>query len=252
MKALAALLALAAYSTVAYGQSAPPAPGIADNSFLIEEAYNQERAVVQHISALMWHPSDGAWAYTFTQEWPLAGQTHQLSYSVPIARPGSTGGTEFGDIALNYRYQLVRSGEPGEGGRVAVAPRVTLLMGNSSNGLGLQANLPVSVIVTPRLVAHANAGATVARRRADALNLGGSMIWLARPAVHLLLEATWSREGDVSTWLLSPGVRWAHNLAKGLQIVPGIGIPVGIGPNAGERAVFFYLSFEHPFRSLGP
>lgn len=250
MKTLAALLALSAYSTVAHGQSAPPAPGIADNSFLIEEAYNQERGVVQHISALLWHPSDGAWAYTFTQEWPLAGQTHQLSYSVPIARPGSAGGTELGDIALNYRYQLAPA-KPEDGGRVAVAPRLTLLLGNGSNGLGVQANLPVSAIVAPRLVAHANAGATAIRGSADALNVGGSMIWLARPAFHLMLEGTWSREGDVSTWLLSPGVRWAHNLPKGLQIVPGIGIPIGIGPNSGERAVFFYLSFEHPFRSLG-
>ena len=33
--------------------SGPPAPpGIADNSFLIEEAYNQEHGVVQHISTL--------------------------------------------------------------------------------------------------------------------------------------------------------------------------------------------------------
>jgi hypothetical protein len=244
VKAFTALFVLVTSSTAAHGQ-------IADNSFLIEEAYNQERGVVQHISALLWQPSDGVWAYSFTQEWPLGGQTHQLSYTVPIAHPGSAGGTEFGNIAVNYRYQLVRSGEAGEGGRVAFAPRFTLLLGNASNRLGVQANLPVSAIVTPRLVAHANAGATLTHGSPDAVNLGGSMIWFARPAVHLLLETTWTRGAGVSTWLLSPGLRWAYNLAKGLQIVPGIAAPLGIGPSWGERSVFLYLSFEHPFRSMG-
>src|SRR6185436_8207277 len=41
---------------------------IADNSFLIEEAYNQEAGVVQHISALAL-VEGGNWAYGFTQEW---------------------------------------------------------------------------------------------------------------------------------------------------------------------------------------
>jgi hypothetical protein len=27
-------------------------------------------------------------------------------------------------------------------------------------------------------------------------------------------------------------------------------MPIGIGPSAGERAVFLYLSFEHPFRKI--
>jgi hypothetical protein len=32
-----------------------------------------------------------------------------------------------------------------------------------------------------------------------------------------------------------------------LQIVPGLALPIGLGPIAGERGVFAYLSFEHPF-----
>src|SRR5215475_6685724 len=48
----------------------PKESPIQDNSFLIEEAYNQERHVVQHISTFsrMWNSKD--WNYTFTQEWP--------------------------------------------------------------------------------------------------------------------------------------------------------------------------------------
>ena len=51
-----------------------------------------------------------------------------------------------------------------------------------------------------------------------------------------------------SSLFLSPGIRWAHNCKNGLQIVPGFGIPLGAGPSASEKAIFLYLSFEHPFR----
>jgi hypothetical protein len=33
----------------------------------------------------------------------------------------------------------------------------------------------------------------------------------------------------------------------GLQIVPGIGVPIGIGTSNGTRQLFLYLSLEHPF-----
>ena len=52
--------------------------------------------------------------------------------------------------------------------------------------------------------------------------------------------------------LLNPGVRGAINVAGGLQIVPGVSVPIGVGPSRGERGVLFYLSFEHPFRLAGP
>jgi hypothetical protein len=34
----------------------------------------------------LWRERAKSWLYTFTQEWPLGGQTHQLSYTVPIQR----------------------------------------------------------------------------------------------------------------------------------------------------------------------
>jgi hypothetical protein len=36
--------------------------------------------------------------------------------------------------------------------------------------------------------------------------------------------------------------------ASGLQIAPGVAVPIGVGPSRGERSLFVYLSFEHPFR----
>ncbi|HET9696175.1 MAG TPA: hypothetical protein VFP40_04855, partial [Terriglobales bacterium] len=50
-------------------------------------------------------------------------------------------------------------------------------------------------------------------------------------------------------WLISPGIRWAHNFKSGLQIVPGVAVPLGAGPSAGEKGLIIYLSFEHP---IGP
>ena len=58
---------------------------IADNSFLVEEAYNQESGVVQHVSTFSRPDGGGAWDFAFTQEWPFRGMRHQLSYTVPVA-----------------------------------------------------------------------------------------------------------------------------------------------------------------------
>jgi hypothetical protein len=52
------------------------------------------------------------------------------------------------------------------------------------------------------------------------------------------------------TLFLNPGVRWAYNFKSGLQIVPGVSFPIGVGPSSGQRSAFFYLSFEHPFKKI--
>lgn len=61
------------------------------------------------------------------------------------------------------------------------------------------------------------------------------------------MTAPGTTEPDQAVFV-SPGVRWAHDFDSGLQIVPGIAVPLGLGPSHADRAVFFYLSFEHPFR----
>ena len=84
-------------------------PGIQDNSFFIEEAYNQEEGVVQHINSFL-RQHNGDWVYTFTQEWPLFSQQHQLSYTIPVQRLGSAphGGTGLGDIAPELSLSVAR------------------------------------------------------------------------------------------------------------------------------------------------
>jgi hypothetical protein len=65
--------------------SEPLAKGIQDNSFFIEEAYNQEPGVVQHIFNLPIDFTNGAReiAPSFTQEWPVFSQIHQFPYTIP-------------------------------------------------------------------------------------------------------------------------------------------------------------------------
>ncbi|HEY7587032.1 MAG TPA: hypothetical protein VH866_11045, partial [Candidatus Deferrimicrobiaceae bacterium] len=67
---LAAICVLASAS--AQGEEAGK---IRDNSFLLEEAYNQEKSVVQHIQTFQ-YMKDRSWTYSFTQEWPVPRETH--------------------------------------------------------------------------------------------------------------------------------------------------------------------------------
>jgi hypothetical protein len=220
--------------------------GIADNSFLIEEAYNQEAGVVQHISAWQRSLRSAAWLYTFTQEWPLGGQTQQLSYTVPVQRTDRPSQTGFGDALLNYRYQVRRADAP-----VAIAPRLSLIVptGSAARGLGtghvgVQMNVPLSARVTSTVVTHWNAGVTAvpAVSHATVYNLGASAIWLARPTFNVMVEAVWTVQNGAHDFVVSPGVRWAYNFRSGLQIVPGAAFPDG-------KSALLYLSFEHRFRS---
>jgi hypothetical protein len=76
--------------------SEPLAKGIQDNSFFIEEAYNQEPGVVQHIFNLPIDFTNGAReiAPSFTQEWLVFSQTHQFSYTIPYVFTEDDNGME--------------------------------------------------------------------------------------------------------------------------------------------------------------
>jgi hypothetical protein len=93
-------------------------------------------------------------------------------------------------------------------------------------------------------------------QRASSLgcNLGQSVVWLVKPRFNALLETVWYSNPQVVApgrtlpqynLFISPGVRWAYNFRNGLQIVPGAGMPMGVGPTAGQKGAIFYLSFEH-------
>jgi hypothetical protein len=262
---------LMGFSLVAQDAKPDNPIGIQDNSFLVEEAYNQEDGVVQHISGFTRYRQTQDWMYTFTQEWPVGGLKHQFSYTLPWQRiqAAPDGKRGAGDIALNYRYQLLGDGNAS----VAISPRFSLLLptgraeqGRGAGAVGYQFNLPISVVLGSRAVTHFNFGATYTPNAKNALGdeahltaytFGQSFIWLVQPTFNLMLEIAYTSGESVrgpslkdpsNNFYVSPGIRWAYNFPSGLQIVPGIAFPIGTGPSKRERAVFFYLSFEHPFR----
>ena len=234
---------------------------------MIEEAYNQEPGVVQHISNFIWHPREHTWDYAFTQEWPIGSERHQFSYTALISRvETSEAHTGLGDGLLNYRFEAFRRGA------LAFAPRASIVLptgrstdGLGSDSLGYQVSLPLSVEPIDGFVTHWNLGATYLPNAHDvegdtasnlSLNYGMSIVHLTSPTFNVLVELVGSSDqvtvGERLTdrehsLFVSPGVRYAINFSSGLQIVPGIAFPIGIGPSAGEYRVLGYLSFEHPF-----
>jgi hypothetical protein len=256
-------------ASIARAQAAGSGSPIQDNSFLVEEAYNQERHVVQMIQTYQRVAGSSGYAYTLTQEWPVSDVKNQFSFSVPLQGVASSTGLAqgVGDAALNYRRQLVGDGTA----TVAFSPRLTLLVPTGNAGralgtgsLGAQVNLPVSAVLSPRLVSHTNLGATHvfaakgtdgARTPLTGWNAGQSLVWLAHQNLNLLLEGIVTRnevlaEGggteQVTEAWVSPGIRFALNLPGRLQLVPGFAVPIGVGPSRGKTGLFLYFSVELP------
>ncbi len=253
---------------------------IQDNSFFVEEAYNQERGVVQHVQTFLWTTEredglvDEALAYAFTQEWPLGGQRHQLSYTVAFARLyGDQGHADgIGDVQIHYRNQVLED----SGGRPAFAPRLTVILptGDEDDGLGagtvgFQMNLPLSKQLEGVSV-HLNAGATFLPGVKVPLatgeqspphdlfftNFGFSVIPILSDRFHLLFETAAFVEEEIddvghreriSRVLVSPGARFAIDRKDGGQWVLGAAAPIGVSRPENDFGVLVYLSFEHPF-----
>jgi hypothetical protein len=238
-----------------------PAAGVQDNSFLIEEAYNQEAGVIQHVMTL--RRQLGAWAFGYTDEWPVRSQTHQFSYTVPYLwlNGEDGGGRGFGDVMLSYRYQALTE----SASLPAFAPRFSVILptGDEDRGTGVgsygyQINLPVSKIVADRVTLHGNAGVTsffdVNGHQPTVYNLGGSVVYALTRNTNFLLEGIgeWFNDTpDIDTnfaFTLVPGIRHAFNFPNDQQLVLGVGMPIVFTERDTDVGLFIYASFEHKFR----
>jgi hypothetical protein len=255
MHALVLLAALVAQAPAP--QNSPSRPfAIVDNSFLVEEAFNQDAKIFQNIFG--WTRQQGDWTFTFTQEWPAPGKRHQLSYTIPIASvDGSTG---VGDVLLNYRNQVLEEGP----GRPAFSPRLSVVVPNGAEAIGagvggLQVNLPFSK-QQGDLYFHWNAGFTwsPSHERPDLFSpsFAGSAIYRLEDMCNLMLESVLSFvDGEVSPgvtdrvrWFtLSPGIRGGWNVGSA-QIILGGAVPVSWTEGKTYGGVFGYFSYELPFR----
>jgi hypothetical protein len=283
MKGRARLLLVAWVLAGAYvsaqGQPGVTAPGssrpfeIMDNSFLVEEAFNQESGIVQNILVFT-HTRASGWGLGFTQEWPAPGQTHQLSYTVPYV--GANGESGAGDVLINYRWQaLVESA-----GRPAFAPRASVVLptgstrkGFGNGAVGLQVNLPFSKQAGD-LYLHWGGGFTYLpgvetpieftqgpERLSREIGLfsplfAASAIWRVRPMLNLMFETSAAFDQFVDgpgsaarerTITISPGLRGGWNIDD-TQIVLGLAMPVSFAGGSRDPAVLTYFSYELPFR----
>ncbi|MCC7231531.1 MAG: hypothetical protein IT242_01200, partial [Bacteroidia bacterium] len=107
---------------------------ILDNSFLIEEAYNQEPGVLQHIFLITADENSMDVEAGFTEELPLSGMNHQLSFTLSGATSDPRN-FRINELLFNYRYQLVHTTQ------ISIAPRFSTIIPfsdnrNYSNGWG--------------------------------------------------------------------------------------------------------------------
>ena len=239
---------------------------IVDNSFLVEEAFNQEPGIFQNILTAR-RDEDDEWQMTFTQEWPLFTQTHQLSFAAAVQ--GVSGASGFGDLYINYRWQALAETETVP----AFSPRLSLILGtgNASKGLGAggngwQVNLPVSKQFGDAYL-HWNAGFTH-NPNAESDNgeynlftphVAMSGIWRLRPMFNLMLESVVEFEQFVESaetrreavFTLSPGFRTGWGTAVPQTIV-GVAIPIRTTEGRSSAGVFGYFSYELAFTPQQP
>ena len=241
----AAVLAALLGAAPCYAQGLDPSRKweILDNSFLVEESFNQEAGVFQNIFTWV-HGSDGGWAAAFTQESPAPGVRHQLSYTIPFSNTGAE--TGINDALINYRFQLREETSGGP----AISPRLSVVLptGRADRGLGddvvgLQVNLPASKQFGDFYV-HANAGFTWLPDVASTPNLAGSGIWRVAPMLNLMLEAVFLIDESAT---ISPGFRRAWNFGD-QQFVVGAAVPFTRQNGDTTAALLAYVSYELPFR----
>jgi hypothetical protein len=251
-----------AQSTAA-NQAAPPPPEpfqISDNSFLVEEAFNQEAGVFQNIFTVF--RTAHSWSASFTQEWPVRSQAHQFSYT--LQGSGGDGVNDWSDALLNYRFQALMEGP----GRPAFSPRVSAILPTGSERaghdvFGVQFNLPFSKQVDD-FYFHWNAGLTWlpsvdfdgGSLSLESPFLSASAIYRVAPMLHGMLELVGnfnelpdgSSTTRVDSYTISPGGRGGWNIGDH-QLILGVAMPLTW--TEGERrqtAVFVYASYELPFK----
>ncbi|MFA8300047.1 MAG: hypothetical protein ACEPOV_07790 [Hyphomicrobiales bacterium] len=235
---------------------------IEDNSFLIEEAFNQGKGVVQHLNVLNYDPMSKSWDYTFVQEWPLFGMKHQISYDLPLSFAKHS--ILFENFTVSYRYQLTY-----KDAWAAIAPRISMFVpinNNIDNNWGAQLNIPISKRLSNAFIAHFNAGLTTFftrkadridndRKILDTYHMGGSIMALISPKFNLILE--YLVEADFNkidydynqfTHTINPGFRYAMDWGK-VEVVVGAAAPITLAKNQKTTTgMIFYLSFEHFFK----
>lgn len=235
---------------------------IEDNSFLLEEAFNQKKGEYQFIQK--YHTSaTGYIEYVFEVEAPLSDETHQLSLDISRIRPEEIPASSFSDLNLNYRYQALNREDMILTEKVGLVLVTGKVENETSNGaLGFQLMQVATFKLSEKYINHWNLGTTVipqaetpgGEKTILEFTGGTSLINNYSDRLNFLLEAvlqtfeSYDEDKNVNNELrfyLNPGLRYAWNFDfKRTQVVPGASIPVQYSDGEIRPGIFLYLSVE--------
>lgn len=253
---------LSSYKKIVLGLliCSPALAKIEDNSFLLEEAYNQEIGVYQFIQNYQTFGKSGRYKYSFQNEIPITNETQQFSYEFRYERAEDERHGAVNDPVINYRIQ------PYSKDGVMFADRFGLIIPlgrvekDAGNGVwGLEFMHAGSIELNDSFQTHFNIGVnylphakfedTNNRKSITNLILGSSLVHHWKDNLNFLMEALYESEDQDDPQLsLSPGMRWSFDFEwNDTQMVHGISFPIEVLNDSTEKSVFFYFSMEPSF-----
>lgn len=255
------LTALCFLSTAAFAK-------IEDNSFLLEEAFNQEWGVYQFIQKYQTAQVAKGYEYSFENEIPITDKVHQFSYGFSHGRPDENGHGAISDTTLNYRWQpLNKDGMLISERFGLIVPTGRVNKGAGNGVYGFEFMQAATLTINDRFINHWNMGFSVLpnaktqdidkRRTISTFSAGSSLIYLWSDNFNILLEGllesgqSMNPDGSKSaetSFTINPGARFAMDFEwKDTQIVPGISFPTDLINGPTEHGVLVYLSIEPKF-----
>ena len=270
---VAAFIVAILCSAAVSAQTATPAKAasapfeIIDNSFLVEEAFNQEAGIFQNIADMVF--VDGNWGFNFTQEWPASSRRSiscrtRCRRSTTETDPASA--IRKSTIGISYGWRARTAGifaarQPGGAdGRRAATPRIRIAG---------PAGQPAVQQAGNDWYWHWNAGVTWLPRaesldpapntdtRVDLMSpfLAASGIYRVRQMFNLMLESVLRFDELVdetgtrreTAFILSPGFRGGWNIGE-QQLIVGAAVPITWVDGETEPGLLLYLSYELPFK----
>jgi hypothetical protein len=249
---------------------------IEDNSFLLDEAFTQEKGVMQFISNFHWsNLGSNGMAYTFTHEIPVVNNHHQVSYTVQYHFSQPFGETRYsgpGDATIGYTYLVA-----GKDDWMMMVPQINFIIpagdpvkGLGHGGFGGNLGLALTKRLSSAIVTHYNISHTIiyqadyymntahAENRKAEKNIkietfAAGVIWYPTSRFNLMFESVANYLNDIQAngsglrgWQLTsnPGLRFAADLHKAL-LVAGASFPYTFDVNSkGQAGIFVYLSLE--------
>ncbi|MFN4946854.1 MAG: hypothetical protein ACOVOF_11070 [Chryseotalea sp.] len=243
--------------------------GIEDNSFLIDEAFNQEKGINQYSAVFSIQPDELTLQYTL--EMPVAHNRHQVSICIPysISRSSQLAYHGVNDVSLAYQYSLTNKDDrflltPGFSVQI---PTGDTQLNNLTGFTGINSFVAISKRVSNKLVLHGNARIgyhkkikSVVQNTDDQQRIlsfrsqtaGVSFVWLTAQRFNLLIENVFIRDvGKIqqgnyqtATHILNPGFRTSFH-TKSTQFVFGTSCPTRFSTKSKpEMSLLFYVSIE--------